>query len=184
VDRPAAASAAAVIGWDTMLRPSISPSTAALSCLLGLLAMPRLASADIISDDQAACDGKKAGDACTLRGDAAVCVAKTCGKLDYSNGVPPESIQVPCTVCEVGGEAAPAPTPDPETEKTPEPDKAPEGEAAADDGKLPDTKNAGKTTGNTDKKKQGCSAGGPVSLGSASLGLLILLGLARGRRRK
>ena len=73
--------------------------------------------------------------------------------------------------------AEPEPEPEPTPEATPakiaEPEDKPKGEVS-----LAADKDA-----KTDKKKGGCSSGAPISLGSATLGVLLLIGLSRGRRR-
>jgi len=53
--------------------------------------------------DEAACQGKQSGDACTLvNGNAGTCGPGTCSRLDYSGGSPPKATEEPCTVCVVG----------------------------------------------------------------------------------
>jgi hypothetical protein len=72
---------------------------------LALVFAPRDAAAQppAAGPDEAACEGKASGDACTLiNGQAGACGPGTCARLDYSQGSPPKSIEEPCTVCKVG----------------------------------------------------------------------------------
>lgn len=72
---------------------------------LALVFAPRDAAAQppAAGPDEAACEGKASGDACTLiNGQAGACGPGTCARLDYSQGSPPKSVEEPCTVCKVG----------------------------------------------------------------------------------
>jgi hypothetical protein len=69
--------------------------------LLGLLVLALAASADVIDPREGACRDRKAGASCTIGGARGTCVERTCGRNDYSGGVPPKSRSVPCVVCEV-----------------------------------------------------------------------------------
>lgn len=72
--------------------------------------------ADVPPADVSGCNGKTAGDACKRDdGGDGTCASSKCGKLDYSEGVPPKSVEYDCMKCEV--KAAPAPKP-PEEKKT------------------------------------------------------------------
>lgn len=52
--------------------------------------------------DEAACQGKQSGEACSLvNGSAGSCGPGTCSRLDYSQGSPPRASEEPCTVCVV-----------------------------------------------------------------------------------
>jgi hypothetical protein len=53
--------------------------------------------ADVIDPREDACRGRRAGDTC---GGGGRCVQSTCGRNDYSGGVPPKSIRVSCLLCE------------------------------------------------------------------------------------
>lgn len=66
------------------------------------LAFASLAMADVPAPNND-CASKRAGDACTTDAKAAgACQSSTCSKLDYSDGSPPSTIQVPCLVCAAG----------------------------------------------------------------------------------
>lgn len=57
-------------------------------------------------EENLACDGKKAGDACTTASVAAGrCVADTCSRLDYSQGTPPSTVSYECQRCAPASEA-------------------------------------------------------------------------------
>lgn len=79
----------------TLLRTCLS---ALVLCALGGTA----ARADVISPEQAACRGKETGTACDADGKPGHCAASTCGRLDYSQGTPPRSVEEPCQVCVAG----------------------------------------------------------------------------------
>lgn len=137
---------------------------------LGLLAsVPTVALADVISDEEAQCRSKKEGDACEIGSEKGTCTKSTCGRNDYSEGVPPKMKQVECMICEVG--------------KAPEPAAAEE-PAAKDETKGAANEDAAKAESKDDgptakkPKSSGCSIGG----GSPALGLM-LLGFAVARRR-
>lgn len=90
--------------------------------------------------DEAACEGKASGDACTLiNGQAGACGLGTCARLDYSQGSPPKSIEEPCTVCKVGapplgsGDASTTSGPAGGTEPAPVDDTAKSATAEGDD---------------------------------------------------
>lgn len=55
------------------------------------------------------CGSNKAGEACEVQGVAGTCVADTCSRLDYSQGVPPKSVLRDCMRCQVGAPPAPPP---------------------------------------------------------------------------
>lgn len=90
--------------------------------------------------DEAACEGKASGDACTLiNGQAGACGPGTCARLDYSQGSPPKSTEEPCTVCKVGaaplgsGESTTTSGPAGGTEAAPVDDTAKPATAEGDD---------------------------------------------------
>lgn len=62
------------------------------------------------------CGSNKAGEACEVHGVAGTCVADTCSRLDYSQGVPPRSVLRDCMRCQAG---APPPPPPPIVEPAP-----------------------------------------------------------------
>ena len=62
------------------------------------------------------CSSNKAGEACEVQGVAGTCVADTCSRLDYSQGVPPRSVLRDCMRCQAG---APPPPPPPIVEPAP-----------------------------------------------------------------
>lgn len=55
------------------------------------------------------CSSNKVGEACEVHGVAGTCVADTCSRLDYSQGVPPRSVLRDCMRCQVGAPPAPPP---------------------------------------------------------------------------
>ena len=68
--------------------------------------------ADVPPSDVNGCGGKQAGEACKKDdGTDGTCVSSKCGKLDYSEGVPPKSVEYDCMVC------TSKPTPPPAEEK-------------------------------------------------------------------
>lgn len=77
------------------------------SLLVGLMLSlaPALARADVISPAVAECQSKTAGAACSDAGNPGQCAVSRCSKLDYSQGVPPRSVEYDCLECK------PAPTP-------------------------------------------------------------------------
>lgn len=61
--------------------------------------------ADLPPADVNGCNGKAAGDACKKDDSTdGTCVDSKCGRLDYSEGVPPKSIEYQCLKC--GAKAA------------------------------------------------------------------------------
>jgi len=134
--------------------------------LFGLIvSSPTTAFADVISDEEAECRSKKAGDACTVRGEAGTCATSSCARNDYSEGVPPKTKQVECLICEPGKPA----------EKVEAEEEAPEATKEATKEEAPEK------SAEAEKKSGGCVVGGepPLSLGLAFLGLGVL---ARRRR--
>lgn len=144
---------------------------------LALVFAPRDAAAQppAAGPDEAACEGKASGDACTLiNGQAGACGPGTCARLDYSQGSPPKSVEEPCTVCKVGAPSLGSG----ETSTT----SGPAGSTAAVD----DTAKPASGEGEDDppKSTSRCSVidRSPVSdLGVASL---LALGLVVWRRRR
>lgn len=67
--------------------------------------------ADVPPTDVGGCNGKTAGEACKRdEGGDGTCADSKCGRLDYSGGVPPKSVEYQCLKCEA--KAAPvAPKP-------------------------------------------------------------------------
>jgi hypothetical protein len=62
--------------------------------------MSGAALADIPPSNASQCEGSNAGAACTTDdGKAGTCVTKKVGRLDYSEGVPPKSIEVEMLIC-------------------------------------------------------------------------------------
>ncbi|PZR18355.1 MAG: hypothetical protein DI536_00265 [Archangium gephyra] len=73
--------------------------------------------ADVPPADVSGCSGKSAGEACKRDdGSDGTCASSKCGKLDYSEGVPPKAVEYDCMKCELKA-AAPAPKP-PEEKKS------------------------------------------------------------------
>lgn len=148
------------------------------SALLGcatlalLLTFAAPASADVISPDEAACQGKTEGAACDADGTQGTCQASECCKLDYSQGTPPKSVCGPCLRCKSGAAA-----------------DAGAGDAAAADSAAADTggasadaaidtgsvvgQDSGPSTGTTD----GGSSGGSCSAAESGLPPWTLPGL-------
>lgn len=142
----------------------------AFTAFVGLALDATPAAADLITDEEAVCQSKSEGDACTLADAAGSCAKSKCGKNDYSDGVPPKHVEVDCLVC-VATKDAPKELPaktDPKA-ATVEP-----------------TKTAGDAKSSEVPKTQGCAnarIGEPsTAVGSGVLGLL-LVGLASRRRR-
>jgi outer membrane biosynthesis protein TonB len=177
-----------------------------------LLLAPAVAHADVIAPDEAACQSGKEGDVCDLdNGVKGKCAKAKCHRNDYSDGPPPKSITSDCLKCieasdgaaadsatptdqaegddEGGGDGAPTEVKadEPETktaapEDEPEPEPEPQTKTEAE---VEDTKKADATKDATHKdEKGGCTAGGPLSMTSVALGLVVLLGLGRGRRAR
>lgn len=57
------------------------------------------------------CGSNKVGEACEVNGAAGTCVADTCTRLDYSQGVPPREVKRDCMRCQVAAPPAPAAAP-------------------------------------------------------------------------
>ena len=55
------------------------------------------------------CSSNKVGEACEVHGVAGTCVADTCSRLDYSQGVPPRSVLRDCMRCQAGAPPPPPP---------------------------------------------------------------------------
>lgn len=55
------------------------------------------------------CGSNKVGEACEVHGVAGTCVADTCSRLDYSQGVPPRSVLRDCMRCQAGAPPPPPP---------------------------------------------------------------------------
>lgn len=135
--------------------------------VIGMLAVSASARADVISDEQAACQGKQKGDACEAGGKAGTCVDSTCGFNDYSNGPPPKRGEKPCLLC--------APSPAPAKEATP-------AKAETKTDAKTETKTDAKTDAKAETPKAGCSIDGALGPGSLALGVMLLV-LARRARR-
>ncbi len=138
----------------------------ALASFLAVLLPAGPAAADLISDDEAECQGKAAGDACSLQGEAGSCAKATCSRNDYSDGPPPKQMQVECLRCQPGAAEAKAPAEPTNAQTDP---KSPSSDPAP-------------------AKAKGCSsariADPSLAIGSSVLGI-ALLGIAlRGRRRR
>ncbi|GMV39678.1 MAG: hypothetical protein AMXMBFR64_13940 [Myxococcales bacterium] len=79
-------------------------------CALFLLLAPAVALGDVISEDVAACQDKKKGEACTDGSTKGTCEDSECCRLDYSTrkgSEPPQTVCRPCLKCTP--KAAPAP---------------------------------------------------------------------------
>jgi MYXO-CTERM domain-containing protein len=53
----------------------------------------------VISPEEDSCRDKPVGTPCGVDGQRGQCQASTCGRLDYSEGSPPKSVEEPCQVC-------------------------------------------------------------------------------------
>ncbi|MBV1856893.1 MAG: hypothetical protein KUG77_00680 [Nannocystaceae bacterium] len=137
---------------------------------VGLFALaPRVAMADIISDEEAQCRSQEVGAACTVGEDVGTCQKSTCSRNDYGEGVPPKTKQVDCMVCKPGA-AVVEPVAD-------------EKDSPAEDTKAATAKGEADKAGSKDEassKSGGCAMG---STGPAGLGLLLLGGALWMRRR-
>ncbi|HWB81302.1 MAG TPA: hypothetical protein VG755_40345 [Nannocystaceae bacterium] len=134
---------------------------------IGMLASSASARADLISDEEAVCQGKKKGDACEAGGKTGTCVDSTCGFNDYSNGPPPKRGEKPCLLCDPSAAPAKEATPAKVDEKA---------KPTAEGGAKADTKSEVPQT------KGGCSIDGALGPGSLALGVMLLV-LARRARR-
>lgn len=85
---------------------STRPSWLGSAALVLLLLAAAPATADVISPDEAACQGKAEGAACDADGTKGTCQPAECCKLDYSQGTPPKSVCGPCLRCKDGGSDA------------------------------------------------------------------------------
>jgi hypothetical protein len=102
------------------MHESKSPIRIAMLGLALVFTAPRDAAAQSPDSgpDEAACQGKQSGDACTLvNGTAGACGPATCSRLDYSQGSPPKATEEPCTAC-MAGAASHDPPPLGETSET------------------------------------------------------------------
>ncbi len=139
---------------------------------------PAAAFADVIAPDEAECDGKARGAACS----GGTCQDAECCRNDYSQGVPPRSVCSPCLRCKGGAPPPPSePPPPPSQQRQFAP--PPPGSAAPAPG------SAAPAPGTTaPPTKTGCLAapGAPGGLGLGALlgGGLLAFGLARSRRRR
>ncbi len=66
---------------------------------LALFALSSVAFADLVSNTEAECRDKKAGEACRASTSAGVCTPSKCSRNDYSEGVPPKQKVVDCLKC-------------------------------------------------------------------------------------
>jgi hypothetical protein len=144
---------------------------------LALVFAPRDAAAQppAAGPDEAACEGKASGDACTLiNGQAGACGPGTCARLDYSQGSPPKSIEEPCTVCKVGA----PPLGSSETSTT---SGAAGSRAAVDEGAKSASAEGDDDPPKTTSRCSVTERSGTGDLGVASLLLVLLLGSRRRR---
>ena len=85
----------------------------ALASFVGVLVPAVPAAADVISDEEAECREKTAGDRCRVRGAIGRCAPSSCTRNDYSDGVPPTQKQMECLMCEPGATKADTTEPTP-----------------------------------------------------------------------
>ncbi|HEX8437138.1 hypothetical protein, partial [Archangium sp.] len=72
--------------------------------LLAALSLASSALADVPPPNMEGCYNQEAGAKCkTDNGADGTCQKKTCSRLDYSNGVPPGSIDYDCLLCAASG---------------------------------------------------------------------------------
>lgn len=141
---------------------------------LVLLSAPGTARADETNAAAVACQGKAAGDPCSVkrphktgdgepsvRDEPGTCQPDQCCTLDYSSGSPPKSSCGPCLTCKAGG--PPPPT----------------GTGAPEDGGEPPRTSAGDPPAPTTSKR-GCTLAEP----GATAPLVVLLAVAWIRRRR
>ena len=80
--------------------------------LLASLTLASTARADIPPPNMEGCHGKQAGAKCTTdRQEDGTCKQERCSRLDYSNGIPPGSVEYDCLLC-AASEPADAPVPE------------------------------------------------------------------------
>jgi hypothetical protein len=146
---------------------------------LSALVIDGPAHASIQSPPEEACAGKAVDDACTLpSGESGACKAEKCNELDYSQGSPPQSVEVDCIVCVAG--AAPPPGPGPvaiggdggASETAP----ATRAEAAAP------AEPAGEATPEPPSSEARCSV--TPGAGGWQISMLLLAAVVAGRRRR
>lgn len=124
-------------------------------------------------EDVEVCSTSKVGDACEAEGKSGTCVTHSCSRLDYSGGVPPQSVSYDCLRCDTSGAAVASPEPKPE-EATPQP---------SDPTPAPDVVETPAEKGSDAvpvESKGACSVARASAPGSLAL---ILLALVRRRRR-
>ncbi|MFV8752157.1 hypothetical protein ACNOYE_16540 [Nannocystaceae bacterium ST9] len=130
--------------------------------------------------DEAACQAKASGDACTLvNGRAGTCGPGTCSRLDYSQGSPPKASEEPCTVCVAGSS--------PQGPALGEASGADEGRTVAEPGSEPSDTEASEKTDEPPKTKSRCSVmdrSAPSDLGWLGLLALGLVVQRRSRRAR
>jgi hypothetical protein len=130
--------------------------------------------------DEAACEGKRSGEACTLiNGASGACGPGTCSRLDYSQGSPPKATEEACIVCVAGAVSNEGPPALGETTETSEASSAGAepssgGEAKASESEKDEPPQTSSRCSVTDRSE-------PNDLGWLSL---LLLPLAAGRRRR
>ncbi len=67
--------------------------------LAAALAVTTAAYADLVVSDEYVCNELKAGAACSGAHGEGTCQQTTCGRNDYSGGIPPKRKSVPCLKC-------------------------------------------------------------------------------------
>lgn len=130
--------------------------------------------------DEAACQSKQSGDACSLiNGDAGICGPGTCSRLDYSQGSPPKATEEPCTVCSVTSAGPPVLGATSETSET-----TPTSESAAASKDASPTEAKPSESGDPPKTSSRCSVTDRST--PNDLGLLgsLAMGLVGWRRKR
>jgi hypothetical protein len=129
--------------------------------------------------DEAACEGKQSGDACTLiNGTAGTCGPGTCSRLDYSQGSPPKATEEPCTTC-VPGAASHDPPPLGETSET-----SGASSTAAEPSSSGEVKNSEDVPPQSSSRCSVMDRSGPSDLGWLGLLLLPVVAWRRTRRSR
>jgi hypothetical protein len=96
-----------------MLRSPLMKLAPAAALLATLSLAAPFALADVAPPGLTECQGKKAGDACSVSGSSGTCIATTCSRLDYANwdrdaSSSPPVVQYACTLCGTGDAGTPS----------------------------------------------------------------------------
>lgn len=147
------------------------------AALLLTVAAPQAVFGDVIEPDEAACQSKNLGDACSGGGVSGSCQTSECCKLDYSSGTPPKSVCSACLRCKDGSAT------DTSSGVPVQPDAT--GDTTDDTGGVTDSDTStgsGSTTGGG--SSGACSVGGGALPASALGGMLLGAGALLWLRRR